>query len=544
MQTVQIKNRIIGDGHPTYIIAEMSANHAGSIERAKEIIRAAKDAGADCIKIQTYTPDTLTIDCHNEYFQVKNGTWEGENLYSLYGKAYTPWEWQKELKEEADRIGIDFFSTPFDKSAVDFLEEIGSEFYKIASFEMIDLPLIEYVASKGKPIIMSTGMASLEEIKEAVDTVKNAGNNQLVLLKCSSAYPAISDDMHLATIRDMKERFALPIGLSDHSMGSLGATVAVSLGANVIEKHFCLSREIDNPDASFSMTPEEFKQMVQDVRNVEKALGVPTYGVSKQEESSMVFRRSIFVTKDVNKGDVFTEENTRIIRPGYGIKPKYFKDILGTVAAEDVKRGTPFTFDFIEEGKILFLTNNENTNSLYEWLVSHEGKQNVMRFTNRIEIDIINRLKPSYIISYNYKYLIKEDVINYMQGRIINLHTSYLPYNRGSSPNFFSFMEDTPKGVTIHRLEKGLDTGAIYVQKELVFDEGKETFASSYSALIHAMEELFKENWDKIKTGEIEPVLQQGEGSYHTMRDLNEYRAKCDFGWTDNIAEYKEKIRG
>ncbi len=544
MQTVQIKNRIIGDGHPTYIIAEMSANHAGSIERAKEIIRAAKDAGADCIKIQTYTPDTLTIDCHNEYFQVKNGTWEGENLYSLYGKAYTPWEWQKELKEEADRIGIDFFSTPFDKSAVDFLEEIGSEFYKIASFEMIDLPLIEYVASKGKPIIMSTGMASLEEIKEAVDTVKNAGNNQLVLLKCSSAYPAISDDMHLATIRDMKERFELPIGLSDHSMGSLGATVAVSLGANVIEKHFCLSREIDNPDASFSMTPEEFKQMVQDVRNVEKALGVPTYGVSKQEESSMVFRRSIFVTKDVNKGDVFTEENTRIIRPGYGIKPKYFKDILGTVAAEDVKRGTPFSFDFIEEGKILFLTNNENTNSLYEWLVSHEGKQNVMRFTNRIEIDIINRLKPSYIISYNYKYLIKEDVINYMQGRIINLHTSYLPYNRGSSPNFFSFMEDTPKGVTIHRLEKGLDTGAIYVQKELVFDEGKETFASSYSALIHAMEELFKASWDKIKTGECEPVLQQGEGSYHTMRDLNEYRAKCDFFWTDNIAEYKEKIRG
>lgn len=544
MQTVQIKNRIIGDGHPTYIIAEMSANHAGSIERAKEIIRAAKDAGADCIKIQTYTPDTLTIDCHNEYFQVKNGTWEGENLYSLYGKAYTPWEWQKELKEEADRIGIDFFSTPFDKSAVDFLEEIGSEFYKIASFEMIDLPLIEYVASKGKPIIMSTGMASLEEIKEAVDTVKNAGNNQLVLLKCSSAYPAISDDMHLATIRDMKERFALPIGLSDHSMGSLGATVAVSLGANVIEKHFCLSREIDNPDASFSMTPEEFKQMVQDVRNVEKALGVPTYGVSKQEESSMVFRRSIFVTKDVNKGDVFTEENTRIIRPGYGIKPKYFKDILGTVAAEEVKRGTPFSFDFIEEGKILFLTNNENTNSLYEWLVSREGKQNVMRFTNRIEIDIINRLKPSYIISYNYKYLIKEDVINYMQGRIINLHTSYLPYNRGSSPNFFSFMEDTPKGVTIHRLEKGLDTGAIYVQKELVFDEGKETFSSSYSALIHAMEELFKASWDKIKTGEIEPVLQQGEGSYHTMRDLNEYRAKCDFGWTDNIAEYKEKIRG
>ena len=544
MQTVKIKNRIIGDGNPAYIIAEMSANHAGSIERAKEIIRAAKEAGADCVKIQTYTPDTLTIDCHNEYFQVKNGTWEGENLYSLYGKAYTPWEWQKELKEEADKIGIDFFSTPFDKTAVDFLEEIGSEFYKIASFEMIDLPLIEYVASKGKPIIMSTGMASLEEIKEAIETVKNTGNNQLVLLKCSSAYPAISDDMHLSTIRDMKDKFQIPIGLSDHSMGSLGATVAVSLGANVIEKHFCLSREIDNPDASFSMTPEEFKQMVCDVRMVEKALGVPSYGVAKQEESSMVFRRSIFVTEDVKKGEVFTETNTRIIRPGYGIKPKYYKDILGKVASCDVKRGTPFQFDLMEKGKILFLTNNENTNSLYEWLVSHEGEQNVVRFTNRIEIDIINRLKPSYIISYNYKYLIKEDVINYMEGRIINLHTSYLPYNRGASPNFFSFVEDTPKGVTIHQLEKGLDTGAIYAQKEIVFDENKETFVSSYNTLIEAMEELFKENWDKIKTGNILPILQQGEGSYHTSVDLKAYREKCDFCWTDKIAEYKEKIRG
>lgn len=542
MQTVEIKNRKIGDGYPAYIIAEMSANHAGDIERAKEIIRVAKESGADCVKIQTYTPDTLTIDCHNEYFQVKNGTWEGENLYSLYGKAYTPWEWQKELKEEADRVGIDFFSTPFDKSAVDFLEEIGTEFYKIASFEMIDLPLIEYVASKGKPIIMSTGMASLEEIKEAVETVKNAGNDQLILLKCSSAYPAISDDMHLSTIKDMKEKFQIPIGLSDHSMGSLGATVAVALGGNVIEKHFCLSREIENPDASFSMTPEEFKQMVQDVRNAEKALGIPTYGVSKQEESSMVFRRSVFVTKDVKKGDMFTEENIRIIRPGYGIKPKYYKDILGTVAAEDVKRGTPFQFDLVERGKILFLTNNANTDSLYQWLLEHEGNENVMKMTNRIDLSVIEKLQPSYIISYNYRYLIKEDVIDYMQGKIINLHTSYLPYNRGSSPNFFSFMENSPKGVTIHKLEKGLDTGAIYVQKEVFFDEEKETFASSYNKLLETMQGVFEQNWDKIKTGVLEARKQEEEGSYHTMKDLQTYRQKYDFSWDDCIGDYKRKL--
>ena len=241
---IKIGNRLIGSGEPAYLIAEMSANHAGSIERAKEIIHAAKESGADCIKIQTYTPDTLTIDCHNKYFQVNNGTWEGENLYSLYGKAYTPWEWQPQLKAEADKVGIDFLSTPFDNTAVDFLEDMGLEFYKIASFEMIDLPLVEYVASKGKPIIMSTGMATLEEIREAVETVYHTGNRQLVLLKCSSAYPADPAQMYLRTITDMQKRFDLPIGLSDHSMGSMSAVTAVALGASVIEKHFCLSREI------------------------------------------------------------------------------------------------------------------------------------------------------------------------------------------------------------------------------------------------------------------------------------------------------------
>ena len=342
-----------------------------------EIIRAAKERGADCVKIQTYTPDTLTIDCHNQYFQVENGTWEGENLYSLYGKAYTPWEWQKELKEEAHRVGIDFFSTPFDKTSVDFLEEMGVEFYKIASFEMIDLPLLKYVASKGKPIIMSTGMGSLEEIKEAVEAVYETGNRQLALLKCSSAYPAIPDDMHLKTIVDMKERFDMPVGLSDHSMGHLGAATAVAMGANIIEKHFCISREIENPDASFSMNPAEFKEMVNTIRQVEKAKGRAHYGVSSQEENSLVFRRSVFAVADIKKGERFTEENTRIIRPGYGEKPKYLTDILGMKADRDIERGTPIHFNLMEKKSILFLTNNAESMALYQWM-KENGKWDII----------------------------------------------------------------------------------------------------------------------------------------------------------------------
>ncbi len=349
MNTFKIGDRIIGEGYPAYIIAEMSANHSGSIERAKEIIREAKRCGADCVKIQTYTPDTITIDCDNSYFHIGDGTWEGENLYGLYGKAYTPWEWQQELKEEADRVGIDFFSTPFDDSATDFLEEIGTEFYKIASFEMVDIPLLKYVASKGKPIIMSTGMGSLEEIEEAVEAIYSTGNKQLALLKCSSAYPAISDQMNLKTMVDIKERFGLPVGLSDHSMGHIGAATAVAMGANIIEKHFCISREIENPDASFSMEPAEFKEMVDTIRQVELAMGKVFYGVSEQEKSNSVFRRSVFVVQDVKKGEKFTKENIRVIRPGYGAKPKYYESILGMTANQDISRGTPFNFELAEE---------------------------------------------------------------------------------------------------------------------------------------------------------------------------------------------------
>ncbi len=348
MKTLEINGRKIGDGYPAYIIAEMSGNHAGSIERAKEIIRAAKDAGADCVKIQTYTPDTITIDCNNEYFHIEDGTWEGENLYSLYGKAYTPWEWHEELKKEAERVGIDFFSTPFDNTSVDFLEKLDFSFYKIASFEMIDLPLLQYVASKGKPIIMSTGMGSIEEIREAVEAIYKTGNKQLALMKCSSAYPAKVEEMNLATIADMKAQFQLPVGLSDHSMGSLSAEVAVAIGASIIEKHFCLSREIENPDSSFSMTPEEFKQMVEAVRTVEKAKGIVDYGVEEQERTNIKFRRSLFVVEDIKAGEIFTGKNVRSIRPGYGMKPKFLPDVLGKTALVDIKRGEPLRPEMIK----------------------------------------------------------------------------------------------------------------------------------------------------------------------------------------------------
>lgn len=338
---MNIGKREIGGDAPAYIIAEMSGNHAGSIENAKKIIHAAKEAGADCIKIQTYTPDTMTIPCDKSYFQIGEGTWNGENLYKLYQKAYTPWEWQPELKKEADSIGIDFFSTPFDKTSCDFLEEMGVDFYKIASFEIVDIPLIEYVASKGKPIIMSTGMSSLGEIEEAVNAVRRQGNNQLALLRCASAYPAITDEMNLMTMRNMAEVFGVTVGLSDHSMGSVGAVTAVALGAKIIEKHFCLDRAIENPDASFSMNPAEFAQMVNDIRQAEKAIGKVSYGVTKQEKENVTFRRSIFCVKDIKKGERLTEENIRIIRPGHGLSPKYYEEVLGQVALKDIERGTP-----------------------------------------------------------------------------------------------------------------------------------------------------------------------------------------------------------
>lgn len=332
-----------------YIIAEMSANHAGKLDNAIAIVHAVKEAGADCLKIQTYTADTMTIDCDNTYFQVHGGLWDGYRLYDLYKQAYTPWEWQVDIKSECEKVGIDFLSTPYDKTAVDFLESIGTECYKIASFELVDIPLISYVGSKGKPVIISTGMGSFDEIADAVNAVRAQGNNQIVLLKCSSAYSAVPDDMNLKTLKHMKDSFHVPVGLSDHSMGSVGAVTAVALGASVIEKHFCLSRDIKSPDAAFSMEPAEFKSMVDDIRSVEKALGTIRYQCSEDEGKSLAFRRSVFAVSDIKKGEAFTSQNIRCIRPSFGMKPKYYSHLLQCKARRDIDFGTPINEDCISQ---------------------------------------------------------------------------------------------------------------------------------------------------------------------------------------------------
>lgn len=323
-----------------YVIAEMSANHGGNLDYALEIVRQAKAAGADCLKIQTYTADSITIDCENDYFRIRGGLWDGYELYRLYEYAGTPYEWQARIKKECEACGIDFLSTPFDKTAVDFLEGLDVEAYKIASYELVDIPLIEYAASKGKPMIISVGMGSVEEIQEAVDACRRVGNDQVVLLKCCSEYPAPWDDMKLGNIPDMIQRFQVPVGLSDHSAGSIGAVVGVSLGACVIEKHVKLEG-VESADSGFSMTMKDFARMVRDVHNAKKIMRGPDYTLTEGEESSTAFRRSIFVVKDIKSGDEFTEENIRVIRPGYGMKPKYYSETIGKKAACDIRRGTP-----------------------------------------------------------------------------------------------------------------------------------------------------------------------------------------------------------
>lgn len=340
--SIEINSRKIGHGFPVYIIAELSANHCQQFEEAVKLIKAAKEAGADAVKLQTYTPDTMTIQCDSAEFQISGGTpWDGKTLYELYGEAYMPWEWQPKLKKVAGDLGIDLFSSPFDKTAVDFLEDMNVPAYKVASFEIVDIPLIEYMASKGKPMIMSTGMATMDEIGEAVQAARSAGASQIALLKCTSAYPALPDEMNLRTIPHLAEAFGVPVGLSDHTLGIAVPVAAVALGACIVEKHFTLSRSIPSPDSAFSLEPHEFKSMVEAIRTTEKALGNVYYGVNEKEAKSRIFRRSLFVVKDIKAGDVFSEENVRSIRPGQGLPPKYLKDVLGCRAAKDIKRGTP-----------------------------------------------------------------------------------------------------------------------------------------------------------------------------------------------------------
>lgn len=346
----KIDKREVGDNNPVFMIAELSANHSGDFDVAVETIKAMKDAGADAVKFQTYTPDTITLDCDNEYFKIKQGTiWDGRTLYDLYQDAYMPWEWQPKLKKIAEKLGLIAFSSPFDKTAVDFLEDMDMPAYKIASFEITDISLIEYVASTGKPVIISTGIAELKDIELAVKTCRKEGNDQIALLKCTSSYPAPLEEINLNTIPNLKNTFNTVIGLSDHTVSNSVPAAAAALGAKIIEKHFILDRNLGGPDSEFSLEPKEFKNMVESVREVEKALGKVSYKLSEKTMAIRNFSRSLFVVKNIKKGKKFTEDNVRSIRPGFGIHPKYLKEIRGKKSVRDIKKGTPLNWDLIRD---------------------------------------------------------------------------------------------------------------------------------------------------------------------------------------------------
>ena len=345
---IRIGTREIGMGRPAYIIAEVSANHNRDYDQAVRILHAAKDAGADAVKLQTYTPDTITMASEREEFRVSGGTlWDGRTLHDLYAEAFMPWEWQPRLKKLAGDLGMDCFSSAFDSTAVDFLEEMNVPAHKVASLELVDIPLIQKMARTSKPLIMSTGMATVEEIDEALQSARQAGGTEIALLKCTSAYPAPPEEMNLRTIPEMARRFNVPVGLSDHTMGIAVPVAAVALGACILEKHLTLSRSTPGPDSAFSLEPHEFKAMVDAVRIAEKALGEVHFGLSGKEEASRAFRRSLFVVEDVKQGEVFTAENVRSIRPGNGLHTRHLKDVLGRSAAQGIKRGTPLSWDFV-----------------------------------------------------------------------------------------------------------------------------------------------------------------------------------------------------
>lgn len=339
------------EGQPVYVVAELSANHLQKLEVALQTIEAAKSSGADAVKIQTFRADTITLDSNSSCFQLPDTSpWQGQRLYDLYQKAATPWDWHPILQQKCRDLHLDFFSSPFDESAVDFLEKLSVPFYKVASFEIVDIPLLRRIGQTQKPVIISTGMASRGEIEEAVDTLAGAGAAEIVLLKCTSAYPAPLDHMHLRTLTDLKETFHRPVGLSDHTLGSTAATAAVALGARLIEKHFILSRSMGGPDATFSQEPAEFEDLVRSIRDTEKALGRVHYGPGPAEEDYRLIRPSIFVVQSMRKGARFGPENIKTIRPGHGLHCRYYPDLIGRTAARDIDRGTPLSWDLVEGG--------------------------------------------------------------------------------------------------------------------------------------------------------------------------------------------------
>jgi pseudaminic acid synthase len=343
-----VGDREIGTGQPVYVVAELSANHSQEFAQAVRLIQAAKESGADAVKVQTYTPDTITIRSDREYFQIRGGTiWDGRTLHELYGEAYTPWDWQPKLKRVADDLKLGFFSSPFDSTAVDFLESMGVPAYKVASCELVDIPLLQKISSTGKPLIISTGMATIGEIEEAVATARQAGAGQIALLRCTSAYPALPCEMNLRTIPELARKFEVPVGLSDHTVDIAVPVAAVALGACIIEKHFTLSRSRKGPDSTFSLEPAEFKAMVKAVRVAEESLGEVHFGLTDRERSSRVFRRSLFVVQAVRQGETFSEENVRSIRPGHGLHTRHLPQIVGKRASRDIECGTPLSWDLV-----------------------------------------------------------------------------------------------------------------------------------------------------------------------------------------------------
>jgi len=359
MSKIRIGNKQIGDNCPAFIVAEISANHGQKFDRAVNMIKEAKACGADAVKFQTYTPDTITLNSSNKYFQVKHPKWGGQTLYQLYKKGYTPWHWFKKLKKVCDDEGICFFSSAFDKTSIDLLEDLNVPAHKISSFELVDIPLIKYAAKTKKPLIMSSGMASEQEIEEAVKAAREAGAKEIILLKCVSNYPAIPEEMNLRAIPAMEERFKCPIGFSDHTLGVDMALVAVTLGAVLVEKHFILSKRHKTPDSFFSIDPHELKTLVDHIRLVEKALGQEKNVISQEEMKSRVFRRSLFAVRDIKKGEKFDENNVRSIRPGHGLSPKYADKFWGKQAIKNIKKGSPLRWDYVNGGRARHLLAKE-----------------------------------------------------------------------------------------------------------------------------------------------------------------------------------------
>ena len=348
MMGLTIGDRKIGPDLPVFVVAELSATHNKDFDQAVRLIQACKESGADAVKVQTYTPDTITIRSDREYFQIRSGTiWDGRTLHELYGEAYTPWDWQPKLKRVADDLGLGFFSSAFDSTAVDFLESMDVAAYKVASCELVDIPLLQKISRTGKPLIISTGMATIEEIEEAVVTAREADAGEIALLRCTSAYPAPPGEMNLRTIPELTRRFEVPVGLSDHTMDIAVPVAAVALGACIIEKHFTLSRALKGPDSAFSLEPPEFKEMVEAIRVAEKSLGKIHFGLTGSEQSSRVFRRSLFVVQPVRQGDTFSEANVRSIRPGHGLHTRHLPQIVGKHASRDIERGTPLSWDLV-----------------------------------------------------------------------------------------------------------------------------------------------------------------------------------------------------